>query len=141
MASTEPNASGGRTDDDVAVVEHVIALVGDLDIEAALELVTDDLILELPFRADGGPRRLEGDDARRFMRALPKLFSRMRFSDVVVHGQLSSGLVVAEYKSNGLTMAGAAYPNAYVGFFRLRQGRIAGWREYFDPNVVAAAFS
>jgi ketosteroid isomerase-like protein len=141
MASTEPSASGGRTDDDVAVVEHVIALVGDLDIEAALELVTDDLILELPFRADGGPRRLEGDDAKRFMRVLPKLFSQMRFSDVVVHGQLPSGLVVAEYKSNGLTIAGSAYPNAYVGFFRLRQGRIAGWREYFDPNVVAAAFS
>jgi ketosteroid isomerase-like protein len=141
MPSAETGAGAAGPDDDVAVVERVIGLIGDLDVEAALELVTDDLVLELPFRADGGSRRLEGDDARRFMRALPRLFTQMRFSDVVVHGQLPSGLIVAEYTSNGMTIAGSAYPNVYVGFFRMRQGRIAGWREYFDPNVVTAAFS
>jgi ketosteroid isomerase-like protein len=59
---------------------------------------------------------------------------------VVVHGRLPSGQIVAEYRSDGITRAGRAYPNSYVAFFELRDGRIAFWREYFDPHVVAAAF-
>lgn len=128
-------------DRDSSIVRVLIELVGRLEIDAALELVTDDLILELPFRADGGPRRLEGDDAERFVRAMPKLFSQLHFSDVVVHGQLPSGLVAAEYRSDGATRAGRPYANSYVALFEVRDGRIARWREYFDPNVVAGAFS
>ena len=122
------------------VVRQLIELVGSLQINAALELVTDDLVLEFPFRGDGGPRRLEGDDAKNFIRAMPKLFSQLPFRDVVVHGRLPSGHVVAEYRSDGITHAGRPYPNSYVAFFELRDGRVAFWREYFDPNVVADAF-
>lgn len=127
-------------DRDTAVVRQLIELVGRLDVVAALELVTDDLVLEFPFRGDGGPRRLEGDGAKSFIRAMPKLFSQLPFRDVMVHGRLPSGQVVAEYTSDGITRTGRAYANSYVGFFELRGGRIAFWREYFDPNVVAAAF-
>jgi ketosteroid isomerase-like protein len=102
--------------------------------------VTDDLVLELPFRGDGGPRRMEGDDAKRFIRSMPGLFSQLAFRDVVIQGPVPSGGVVAEYRSDGITRAGRSYPNSYVAFFELRDGRIAVWREYFDPNVVAAAF-
>ncbi|MGD9704886.1 MAG: nuclear transport factor 2 family protein [Acidimicrobiia bacterium] len=125
---------------DAAVVRQLIDLVGGFEIDAALGLVTDDVILEFPFRGDGGPRRLEGDEAKDFIRALPKLFSQMPFHDVVVHGRLPSGDVVAEYRSEGVTRSGRAYPNSYVGFFEVRDGRVRRWREYFDPNVVAAAF-
>jgi uncharacterized protein len=129
-----------NADHDVAIVREVIELVGRLEIEAALEHVTDDLVLELPFRGDGGPRRMEGDDAKAFMRAMPKLFSQLPFLDIEVHGSLPSGQVVAEYRSAGVTHAGRAYPNSYVTFFELRGDRIAIWREYFDPTVVTAAF-
>jgi ketosteroid isomerase-like protein len=127
-------------DADVAVVRQVIERVGRFELDAALELVTDDFVLEFPFRADGGPRRLEGSEAKGFIRALPKLFCELPFRDVVIHGRLPSGQVVAEYRSEGLTRAGRPYPNSYVAFFEVRAGRIAFWREYFDPNVVASAF-
>ena len=26
------------------------------------------------------------------------------------------------------------------GFFTVRDGRVAAWREYFDPTAIAAAF-
>lgn len=123
-----------------AVVRELLARIGRLDVDAALELVTDDVVLELPFRADGGPRRLEGDDAKRFVRAMPKLFARLPFCEVVVHGNLPSGQVVAEYSSGGTTREGRPYRNAYVALFGIRDGRVATWREYFDPTVVAAAF-
>jgi ketosteroid isomerase-like protein len=126
---------------DVEVVRELIARVGQLDVEAALELVADDFVLELPFRGDGGPRRLEGDAARRFVRAMPKLFATLPFRDVVVHGALPTGPVVAEYASDGTTHSGRPYRNAYIALFWVSDGRIATWREYFDPTVVAAAFS
>jgi ketosteroid isomerase-like protein len=125
---------------DTEIVERVLGLMADLDVEAVLGYVADDLVLELPFRADGGPRRMEGDAAKRFIRAMPKLLDSMPFPEVVVHGPVPSGQIVAEYRSEGVTHAGRPYHNAYVGFFTLHDGRITSWREYFDPNVVAAAF-
>ena len=121
------------------IVRQALESIGRLDIEAALEHVTDDLVLELPFRGDGGPRRMEGDDAKTFMRAMPKLFAQLPFLDIEVHGSLPSGQVVVEYRSEGVTHAGRAYPNRYVAFFELRGDLIAVWREYFDPTVVSAA--
>lgn len=125
---------------DVQVVRELIARIGRLEVEAALELVTDDLVLELPFRGDGAPRRLEADAARRFVWAMPKPFATLSFPEVVVHGALPSGQVVAEYASDGVTRAGRPYRNAYVAFFTVRDGRVAAWREYFDPTAIAAAF-
>lgn len=127
-------------DQDVAVVRELIDRIGRLDVDGALELVADDVVLELPFRGDGGPRRLEGDAARRFVRSMPKLFATLPFHDVVMHGTLPSGQVVAEYASDGTTHAGRSYRNAYVAFFEVSEGRIATWREYFDPTVITAAF-
>lgn len=127
-------------DNDADVVRMALERVSELDIESALELTTDPFTVELPFRGDGGPRRLEGEQARAFMRALPKLLTRLAFHDVVVHGPLPSGTIVAEYRSDGLTRAGRPYANTYVGLFELRDHRITVWREYFDPYVIAAAF-
>lgn len=123
------------------VVRRAIDAVGALDIDAAAALLAEDFVLELPFRADGGPRRMEGDDARAFMRALPKLLTAMPFHDVVVHGALPTGEIVAEYRSAGITKAGRDYSNTYVAFLTVVDGQITRWREFFDPNVVAAAFS
>lgn len=130
----------GSGDPAADVVRRLLEAVGSLDLEAAGALLADDLVLELPFRHDGGPRRMEGPEAQRFIRSLPKLLARLGFPDVVVHGSLPSGPVVAEYRSDGLTLAGRPYPNTYVGFFEVRDGRVTTWREYFDPAVVAAAF-
>lgn len=130
----------GHRDDDLSTVRCAIDAMGELDIAKVFELLADDFVLELPFRADGGKRLLEADDARAFMRAMPELFVEMPFHDVVVHGQIPSGEVVAEYRSEGVTKAGRPYSNRYVAFFTVRDGRITRWREFFDPNVVATAF-
>lgn len=125
------------TEQDVKLVRHVI----ELNIRDVLPLLSDDLVLELPFRHDGGPRVLRGEPARLFLAGMADLFSRLDFYDVVVHGQLPSGTVVAEYRSNGRTRAGRAYSNAYVALLTVRDRQVATWREYFDPTVVSAAFS
>lgn len=127
-------------DHDLAVIRRAIDAMSELDIDAVLALLADDFVLELPFRGDGGPRVLDAADAVAFMRAMPKLFTEMPFRDVVVHGRLPTGEIVAEYRSEGVTRAGLSYPNRYVAFFTVGDGRISRWREFFDPGVVAAAF-
>ena len=127
-------------DDPDRLVRQAIDAMGALDVEAVTALLADDFVLELPFRADGGPRRMESDEARAFMRAMPTLLAEMPFLDVVVHGALPTGEIVAEYRSDGVTHSGRPYRNRYVAFFTVRDGRIARWREFFDPTAVTAAF-
>lgn len=129
------------TELDVHVVRHVLELVGELNIDEVMPLLSDDLALEMPFRQDGGPRILHGGQARSFVAGMPELFSQLNFYDVVVHGRLPSGIVVAEYRSDGRTRAGRKYRNAYVAFLTVRNHQVATWREYFDPSVVTDAFS
>ena len=124
---------------DVEIVEQALRAMGELDIETLRSLMADDLVLELPFRSGGFPTTLVGPDAHGFMRLVKRLFDRMDFYDVVVHGQLPSGVIAAEYKSNGLTKTGRAYPNVYAAFLEVRDGKVTRWREYFNPDVVTAA--
>jgi len=128
------------TDPDETLARRAIELMSELDVQGVLEILADDFTLEFPFRHDGGPRVLDADASRSFLRAMPKLFTRMHMYDVVIHGKTGSGWVIAEYKSDGLTKAGRAYPNRYVGFLQVIDGKLARWREYFDPEVVSAAF-
>lgn len=127
-------------DDPDRLVRRAIDAMGALDVEAVIALLADDFVLELPFRADGGSPRMESDAARAFMRAMPTLLAEMPFHDVVVHGALPTGEIVAEYRSDGVTHAGRPYRNRYVAFFTVRDGRIARWREFFDPTAVTSAF-
>lgn len=49
---------------DEAVMCKVLELIGALKVEEALAYVADDLVLELPFRHDGGPPVMIGEAAR-----------------------------------------------------------------------------
>ena len=124
---------------DTEVVARALQAVSDLDLDGAMRWIADDIVLELPYRAGGHPTTLVGADARAFIRFLGKVFSRMEFYDVVVHGATQSGVIAAEYKSNGLTKAGATYRNVYAAFFKVGDGRVTYWREYFNPDVIATA--
>lgn len=125
---------------DAAVVRKVLELISDLRADEALQLVADDLLLEMPVRHDGGPPEMRGEAARRFIGAIPKLFSRMNFTEITVHGTTPGGVIAAEYASDGATRAGEPYRNRYAGFFEVRNGKIVRWREYFDPVVIKTAF-
>lgn len=126
---------------DVEVVEQALRAMGELRMDDLFALIADDLVLELPFRAGGFPQTLVGDDARAFMKLVNRLFDRMDFWEITVHGPTPSGVIAAEYKSNGLTKTGKAYPNVYAAFFEVRDGKVSRWREYYNPDVVAAAMS
>ena len=59
----------------------------------------------------------------------------VKFHDVVVRPLADPTQVVAEYRGLGEPM-GRVYPQTYVCFMTFRDGKLAGYREYFDTAIV-----
>jgi ketosteroid isomerase-like protein len=107
------------------------------EVDAWLDLLHDDVDVDTPFAPTGSPTRFVGKaevatrfgDARRRMRALS-------FLDVDAVATARPGLWLVTCRSEGVMGDGADYRNRYCWLLRVRDGRIAGWTEYFDPQEV-----
>jgi ketosteroid isomerase-like protein len=121
------------------VVERLHRLVAEGDLEGQADLFAPDGVLEWPFAPDGVPRRIEGREAIRATFA--PLGRRMRaagrrpgaVADVVVHETRDPEVVVVE-----LALGGGDDPLPYVQVFRVRDGQILEFRDYFGPRTAAA---
>lgn len=110
-----------------------------VDATTTIDLFTDDVIFEFPYAPEGLPRKLVGRTALagHLARLGPLLeFDEMTLGDVYPSGQT----VVFEFSCRGRgTTTGAAYNQNYVSVIRLREGRIAHYRDYWNPLVVLSA--
>ncbi|MEW9530841.1 nuclear transport factor 2 family protein [Microbispora sp. NPDC049125] len=106
-------------------------------------MLADDGVVETPFAPPGAPRRIQGREAFAAW-AVPQreaLGGRIRFTavrDVVVHQTADPQVAVIEYEVEGVREADgmrAAAPFAVV--VRVRDGRVALWREYQNPLAMA----
>ena len=135
MATTPPPAPASPRQ----VVERIHRLVAEGNVEGQAELFAADGVLEWPFAPDGVPRRLEGREAIRATFA--PLGRRMRaagrrpgaVANVVVHETRDPEVVVVE-----LALGGGGDPLPYVQVFRVRDGQILEFRDYFGPRTAAA---
>ena len=126
------------------VVERVHRLVLDGDIEGQADLFAPDGVLEWPFAPAGVPARLEGREAIR--RALEPIGRRMRQGATrptglrsVLHQTLDPEVVVVELELEGEVAAtGDAYRLPYIQVFRVRDGAILCFRDYFGPGTAQA---
>jgi uncharacterized protein len=118
-------------------------LLGDDPAGLDPSLLADDCVVEAPFAPPGAPRRIEGRDAFTAWAAPRRaaLAGRVRFTavrDVAVHETTDPEVAVIEYEVEGVRESDglrAAAPFAVV--VRVRDGRIALWREYQDPAAMA----
>jgi ketosteroid isomerase-like protein len=107
-----------------------------------LELFADDGVKEIPFappaiepRTWRGREELERNAAE----------NAERFGDIAhVDVRISSGDDPSEFWATsrlaaGATIFGRPYPQEFVHYFRLREGKIVLWREYFNSSVLADA--
>ncbi|MFC4585498.1 nuclear transport factor 2 family protein [Sphaerisporangium corydalis] len=104
-------------------------------------LYAEDVVIETPFAAPGRPRCWEGREA--FMSfvqgegvSLPALTRR----DVRIHESADPEVIVVEYELGG-TIPGTDQETwaPFIGVLRVREGKVAHWREYQDPIVMAMA--
>lgn len=104
-----------------------------------LGLFTHDVIFEFPYAPDGLPKRLEGKAAlaTHLERLGPLLtFGPMELGKVYA----AKKTVVFEFSCTGEGVAtGAPYDQVYISVVTLRDGRIAHYRDYWNPLVVLTA--
>ena len=106
------------------------------------ELLAEDVVMETPF-APGGPRRWVGRDewlafAGPARAGFPVRFDR--FTTLAVHETLDPEVAVIEYELTGeITTTGQRGAARFIGVLRVRDGRIAGWREYQDTYAIRQA--
>lgn len=112
-----------------------------LDIDAAVELLADDAVLEIPLAPPGLADRFEGKPAIAAFLNASQVFAKLDFHDVVARETTDPEVVVVEFRSTGTFKAtDLDYANRYVLVLRARSGQIVLYREYFNPLALAAAF-
>jgi ketosteroid isomerase-like protein len=114
-----------------------IACVVDDEREAQMRLYAEDLRYEFPL-ANDRPRRIEGRDA--FRRAMEPIWERRRKNRVELslesyefHATDEEGLFAAVFSLRAAIDRGEPVSSPCVQLIRVRGGRIAEVREYFEP--------
>jgi len=109
------------------------------DVEGWLGLLAADIVVDTPFSPTGDARRFEGLEAveRRFADARRRM-TALEFLDLEILATEDPERWVATCRSEGRMADGSAYANRYCWIFRIRDGSIVWWCEYFDPQEVLA---
>lgn len=107
--------------------------------DSLLDLFAVDVVFEFPYAPDGLPKRLEGKAAlaAHLERLGPLLsFGSMELGNVYADGTT----VIFEFSCRGEGVAtGAPYDQVYISVVTFREGRIAHYRDYWNPLVVLTA--
>lgn len=54
--------------------------------------------------------------------------------------RVNSGSMFVKFRGEIVIKAGGTYENDYIGTFRLENGKVVEYTEYFNPIVMAKAF-
>ena len=106
----------------------------------------EDGVQEMPYAPSGVdfPSRVEGREALIAQYAgWPENSGKAVFTDELTFHQTSDpDVVIAEYRGiTEVVPTGRTYDQRYIGVFHMDEdGKIALFREYFDPNVFVEAF-
>jgi ketosteroid isomerase-like protein len=104
------------------------------------ELLVDDVVIEMPMAPPGWPGRIEGRErfvpiAEAGRAALPVRFEECR--NVVIHETADPDVIVVEYELAGtITTTGVSAAAPFIAVLRVRDGRIAHWREYQNAAAM-----
>jgi ketosteroid isomerase-like protein len=124
------------------LVREVVALISAGRYDDMLGLLHDDLVFELPYGPAGFPPSFDKKTFDAMQRATFSLFSSFSLEIVDVHHLRDADGLIAEYRSDSVVKAsGKPYRNRYIGVFHFRDGKIAGWREYHNPEIANAALN
>ena len=124
-----------------ALLRTALELLPDRPEAGLLDMVRDDVVFEFPYAARSMVRRVIGRDglAEHFAK-FSKLFELDRLKLEAVHRSDRGRTVVFEFTAAGRCVAtGRPYPQRYVSVVELREGLIARYRDYWNPQVLLDA--
>lgn len=120
------------------VLEQVMPAMLQGDIEELLGHCTEDVVFEFPFAPAGRPRRVEGHDAIRAY--MQPIFGRMRIQEVThrtVHQSVDPSVAIIEFAMRVELADGSTREPSYIDVLTVRDGRIARFRDYWNPLALA----
>lgn len=111
------------------VVDEFIARVVRLDLDAACELVSDDVEYDnVPMGKVFGPDGIKS--------ILGPLAGQLTGVEWTVHKQVAAGDLVFNERTDRFIKGDVAADLPVAGVFEVRDGRIVLWRDYFDMNTM-----
>ncbi|WP_069766971.1 nuclear transport factor 2 family protein [Streptomyces sp. LUP30] len=119
---------------------HSLRLLLDKNVPGWVGLWADDGVMEFPFAPDGWPARLEGREAiAAYMRDYPDHIDLHDFPELRIHETTDPEIIVVEMRGVGrLVETGSAFDMTYIAVVTIRDGRIASYRDYWNPLAVLA---
>ncbi|WP_408976381.1 nuclear transport factor 2 family protein [Paenibacillus jiagnxiensis] len=108
------------------------------DVARFAELFDDQAVLEYPFAPAGYPQSLDGKETiREYMEKFPELIRISRFSEPEIHEDANSNVIVFEFTCEATVPAtGKPYNQTYISVIHLKNGKIARYKDYWNPLVV-----
>jgi len=108
-----------------------------------IELWADDGVCEFPFAGPERPRLLQGkEQILAYMTDYPSRISIDGVNELRVHPALDPNVVVVEMTIRGRAVeTDKPYNQQYVIVAEARDGKLAHYREYWNPLVSAEALS
>ncbi|MFJ1709553.1 nuclear transport factor 2 family protein [Kitasatospora sp. NPDC088346] len=120
---------------------HSLDLLSEARIEEWIDLFTEDGILEFPYPAWGLPSRMQGREALLAQMTMFREQLKVEFSEPEFYTSDEDGLVIAGFTGECTLLAtGGQYHQTYLSVVRFEHGRIALYRDFWDPwSVMEAA--
>ncbi|MEL7028238.1 MAG: nuclear transport factor 2 family protein, partial [Pseudomonadota bacterium] len=120
------------------VARRIIRAVSEFDFDTVHALTCQDIVVEQPFPALGQPERYEGAEAFvSGLRLVPTVFSSFELTIGELFDCPEDEVVIFEQTSRGVfNLNGEIYENRYVMIFKFRDGKVAVWREYYNPETM-----
>lgn len=106
-----------------------------------VDMMAEDGVMEFPFAPPGLTTRLDGREAvAAHLASLDGLVAFEAMSVRAVHRTTDPAVTVIEFDGTGRGLATERpYEQSYVSVITVRQGRIAIYRDYWNPLVVLDA--
>lgn len=121
-------------------VERFFTALERLDIPSFMNVWADGARQVMPLSPEGFPKELNGKGAiYNQYKGLPENYTSMKFPRRVFATD-DPGKVIVQYHGIIPLKGGSEYNNNYVGVFEVRGGKVERFTEYFDPDILSAAF-
>ena len=142
QASVDPSPYIQRQQTKQAVIDFLTSLE-EKDMDKFASVWAEDAVQDMPFSPDGFPKRVEGKaNLIQHYAAWPETSGQANFTDeLVFYPMQDSTMIYAEWRGNvEIIPTGRIYNQQYGGLFKVVDGKIELFREYYDPIVFKYAF-
>jgi ketosteroid isomerase-like protein len=123
------------------VVDRAMDLLLAHDMAGFAGLWAVDGTMEFPFAPDGYPQRLDGRGViTEYLRDYTDHVDLRAITSRTVHQTIDPDVVVVEFEVDGSAVrTGRPYRMRYISVITVRDGEIAGYRDYWSPLAAAEA--